>query len=263
MRTICRSILLVASLAAAGCVTKEEPVESFDSLLDTGKADAAPAWLLGSLSYGTSSGPVLYRTPPRFRGFSFEGAAGDAVVVDVRSRKGDAVAWVLDSQGNVLGSNDDASPRTLDARVEVTLAQSGTHYIVFRDYWLRRNTFTVDLSGTPVGPPPPTPVMIDEQLLVGVWEGESFADSGNPPEPVPPGTFYRFEIDSMGNRGFAFGCGTQPDATWEIDPNGYTLNVTLGGGSVNVQWVVIRLDAMKLSFVEGGDIFNYKRSSCP
>jgi hypothetical protein len=258
MHSICRSFLLVGAVLVAGCVAKEEPVESFDSLLG-GKADGGPAWLLGSLSYGSSSGPVLYRTPPRFRGFSFEGAAGDAIVVDVRSRKGDAIAWVIDGQGNVLGHNDDADPRTRDAHVEATLEQTGTHYIVFRDYWLRRNTFTVDLNGTPAGPPPPTPVQIDPALLVGVWEGEAMEDSGNPPEPVPPGYFYRFEA----NGGFAFGCGNAPDATWAIDPNGYTLNVTFGGGSTTVQWFVIRLDAMKLSFVEGGDIFHYKRSSCP
>lgn len=259
MHKLCRSILILASLAAPACVTKEEPVESFDSLVETGKADAVPAWLLGSLSYGSSSGPVLYRVPPRLRGFSFAGAAGDAVVVDVRSRKGDAVAWVIDGAGNVLGSNDDAGPSTLDAHVEVTLAQTGTHYIVFRDYWLRRATFTVDLAGTPAGPPPPTPVMIDPELIVGVWEGESFSDSGNAPEPVPPGQFYRFEADGS----IAFGCGTQPGGTWAIDANGYTLNVVLGGGSVHLEWVVIALDAMKLSFVEGGDIFNYTRSACP
>jgi hypothetical protein len=258
MHTIYRSVLLIAFVLAAGCATKEEPVESFESLVG-GKADAGPAWLIGSLTYGSSSGPVLYRPVPRFRGFSFEGTAGDAVVVDVRSRKGDAIAWVLDGEGNVLGSNDDADPRTLDAHVEVTLAQTGTHYIVFRDYWLQRQTFTVDLSGTPVGPPPPTPVMIDPALLAGVWEAESFADSGNAPEPAPPGQYYRFNADGT----FAFGCGTPADATWSIDPNGYTLNMVLGGGSVNIQWFVIALDSMKWSFVEGGDIFNYKRSACP
>ncbi len=258
MQTLCRSILLIGSLVAVGCVSKDEPVESFEGLLG-GKADAAPAWLLGSLSYGSSSGPVLYRTPPRLRGYSFQGTAGDAVVVDVRSRKGDAVAWVLDSHGNVLASNDDASPKTLDAHVEVTLEQTGTHYIVFRDYWLRRNTFTVDLAGTPAGPPPPTPVQIDPSLLVGVWEAESYEDSGNAPEPAPPGQYYRFNADGS----FAFGCGTQADSAWAIDPNGYTLNMSLGGGSVSIQWFVIKLDAMKWSFVEGGDIFNYKRSACP
>ena len=252
------SLVLASLVAATGCVTKEEPVESFDSLLDQGKADA-PAWLLGSLSYGQSSGPVPYRMPPRFRGFSFQGTAGDAVSVDVRSAKGDAVAWILDGQGNVLGSNDDASGKTLDAHVDVTLAQTGTHYIVFRDYWLRRATFTVDLSGTPAGPPPPTPVMIDPVLLAGVWEGESFSDSGGTPEPVPPGQYYRFEASGA----IAMGCGTQPSGTWAVDANGYTLNIVLGGGTVNLQWVVIGLDTMKLSFVEGGDIFNYKRSACP
>ena len=259
MHKLCSSIIVAASLAAIGCVEKEEPVESFDSLVEAGKADAAPAWLLGSLSYGQSSGPVWYRVPPRFRGFSFEGTAGDVVTIDVRSRRGDAVAWVIDSAGNVLGFNDDAAPSTLDAHVEATLAETGTHYIVFRDYWLRRNWFTVELAGTPAGPPPPTPVMIDPELLVGVWEGESFSDSGNPPEPVPPGHYYVFSADGT----IALGCGTQPGGTWSVDSNGYTINVALGGGTVSLQWVVIALDAMKLSFVEGGDIFNFKRSACP
>jgi hypothetical protein len=256
MRKLCLSVALV--LLASCVVDKPDPVETFDGLLVTSKADA-PSGYLGSLSYGMTSAPVAYKNPPRFRVFSFEGTAGDAVVVDVRSAKGDAIAWVLDADGNVVGYNDDADSRTLNAHIDTTLVATGTHYIVFRDYWLKKATFTVELQGTPAAPPPPTPVMIDPTVLVGVWEGESFSDSGGAPEPVPPGHYYRFEADGT----IAMGCGTNASGTWAIDANGYTLNITLGGGSVQLQWVVIALDAMKLSFVEGGDIFNYKRSACP
>jgi len=113
--------------------------------------------IVGSLTFGETSAPIVYTANPRFRAFKFAADAGDKVTVDVTSTNGDAVAWILNDEFEVVASNDDADETTFDAHIDVTLPalptyEDGTgrrtHYIVFRDFWLRRRTFTVALAGT-------------------------------------------------------------------------------------------------------------------
>jgi hypothetical protein len=144
----------IAALGVLGCQThKPAPTDQFST---AGKADdfSSDLQIVGTLKYGASSGASYYRDPPQYHAFRFDGAAGDAVDVWVRSPDGDAVAWVLDGGFQELAWNDDADDSTTDAHVTLTLpAGPPTHYIVFRDYYRQPAWFTVELGATSAGAP--------------------------------------------------------------------------------------------------------------
>jgi hypothetical protein len=146
MKLFACSFLLVAA-----CASKAPVDDDFASFADT-KADtfSQRMKIVGTLDYGQTGASVRYTSSPRYRAYKFAGHAGDQVDVWVRSTNGDAVAWVLDNDFAIVGSNDDADDTTLDAHVAVTLPAnpSDTHYIVFRDYDLATHYFTVSLDGT-------------------------------------------------------------------------------------------------------------------
>jgi hypothetical protein len=106
--------------------------------------------LVGSLDGTTAT--TTYTRNPRYRAYKFGGNAGEQVDITVHASGGkDAVAWLLDDSGNVVASNDDADDTTLDSRISATLPGNTnpdiiTYYIVFREYSLRRATFTVTLT---------------------------------------------------------------------------------------------------------------------
>jgi hypothetical protein len=106
--------------------------------------------IVGSLDFGTTSATVKYTSSPRYRAFKLAANGGDTVDAWVRSTKGDAVAWLLDNDFNIVASNDDADHTTLDSHIVATVpaSASATHYIVFRDYSLESHNFTVQLAGT-------------------------------------------------------------------------------------------------------------------
>jgi len=144
-RKLWMGALGLALVMAAGCAEEKEPVtDTFEHLagLDEKSDIFSTNWrLVGSLSYGQTSGNVPYANPPRYRAYKFAGAAGDEVDVWVKSTNGgDAVAWVLDDSFRVLGSNDDAEDAdTLDAHIVTTLRANTrpgivTYYVVFRNY---------------------------------------------------------------------------------------------------------------------------------
>ncbi len=90
-----------------------------------------------------------YYNPPTYRAFGFTAKGGEEITIDVKSVDGDAMGWITTSTFDVLAANDDASSRTLDAKV-VYKVPAGTaskaYRIVFRDYDLLDATFTVKLT---------------------------------------------------------------------------------------------------------------------
>jgi hypothetical protein len=144
---------LVALLLVTACAEPKAPVsDDFSDL--TGQDEKSDAFsyrmkVVGSLDYGHTSASIHYTSSPRYRAVKFGGSAGDQVDVRVHSASGDSVAWVLDNNFHILGSNDDADASTLDSHVALTLPAnpSVTHYIVFRDYDLATHNFTVTLGG--------------------------------------------------------------------------------------------------------------------
>jgi hypothetical protein len=148
------ALALAAVVAAPGCSSSgtKDVSDTFSDL--AGKDDSLSKKkieLVGSLDYGQTSDPVAYSNPPRYRAFKFGGQKGDQVDIRVRSQDGDAVAWLLDNNYNILARNDDADG-TLDSHITATLPGNSdpsiiTYLIVFRDAWLLDATFTVQLDG--------------------------------------------------------------------------------------------------------------------
>ncbi|MCU0691590.1 MAG: hypothetical protein MUF54_09325 [Polyangiaceae bacterium] len=102
----------------------------------------------------------------------------------------------------------------------------------------------------------------DAAMLVGAWEATAMSDSGNPAEPVPPGQGFFTVFRSNGT--LALGCGEgAPSGTWKLDPSASVIKVALGDGSVQLDWTLASLSQDDLAFGEGGDIFYFRRTTCP
>ncbi len=132
-------------LMAVGALTACRPAAKapvHDTFTKVGKADA-----IAPLSYGATTKSVTTRGD--YGWYKFDGHAGDEVDVTVRSPNGDAVAFVLDGNDDVVAVNDDADALTTDSHVVTTLPADGTYYIAFREYSFAPASFTVTLAGTP------------------------------------------------------------------------------------------------------------------
>lgn len=155
------SFCAIAGFASlTGCVadvadpTKAPLAETFASNVEAGKEDTlyARMTIVGSLEYGDTSRTVRYSKTPRYRAFKFEGNPGDEVDIWVRGPRGDAVAFLLDNEKQILAQNDDADATTLNAHITATLTANAdtdvhTYYIALRDYYYESRHFTVTLEG--------------------------------------------------------------------------------------------------------------------
>lgn len=150
----------VMALGGVGCAaelgTKAPLADDFSALQSAdGKEDTLRArmTIVGSLEYGDTSATVRYNSTPRYRAFKFAGNAGDNVDIWVRGTRGDAVAFLLDDNRNIIASNDDAAEGgTLNAHITASLTANAnpdihTYYIAFRDYYFTSRNFTVELQG--------------------------------------------------------------------------------------------------------------------
>ena len=117
-----------------------------DTFTKVGQADAIAA----ALGYGTTSKVV--KTRGDYGWFRFDGHAGDEIDLTVKSPNGDAVAFVLDSNDDVVAVNDDADAFTSDAHLTTALLADGTYYIAFREYSFAPATFTVAIERTAAPP---------------------------------------------------------------------------------------------------------------
>jgi hypothetical protein len=155
---------IVVGLAVAGCssspeVTPEkDDVETYESELRL----ATPRYL-GQIANGETK-TSFYANPPRYRAYGFTAKGGQEITVDVKSLQGDGMGWITTSVFDVLAANDDASPRTLDAKV-VYKVPAGTpsraYRIVFRDYDLLEASFSVKLT-------------IDSAAIVCNYNGQTY-----------------------------------------------------------------------------------------
>jgi hypothetical protein len=108
--------------------------------------------LLGTLEDSTTSAAVKYSSNPKFLGYQFLGTEGDDVSIWVRSKDGDAIAWLLDSKYNVIVKNDDEGMNNSDAYIHtlLTKTENNIYYIVFRELDQERASFTVTLQGATI-----------------------------------------------------------------------------------------------------------------
>src|SRR5260370_10768430 len=110
-----RQLTALAALALiTGChPAAKAPVHDTFTRLSNGKADNGS---ISSLGYGKTSSPVTVRATT-YGWFQFTGNIGDDVSIWVRSQNGDAVAFLLDANDDVIAANDDADRTTSDAHV--------------------------------------------------------------------------------------------------------------------------------------------------
>jgi hypothetical protein len=91
------------------------------------------------LGYGESSGGRLTAEDPRLESgeyrdaYAFEGAAGDAIVIELESRAFDPYLILIPPQGEQI-DNDDAPGRPNASRIELTLRASGRYRILATSY---------------------------------------------------------------------------------------------------------------------------------
>ncbi len=137
-----------AVVALAGC---SQPTDEDNATkLSTAESELklSGARYMGRINAGETK-TVLYDPPPSFRALGFDAKPGDEITVTVTSLHGDAMGWITDSNYQVLASNDDASPYTLDSRVTYTVPKSTTrraYRIVFRDYDMLDASFNISLA---------------------------------------------------------------------------------------------------------------------
>jgi hypothetical protein len=133
--------MLIAAMALAACrPAVKAPVH--DTFTKVGQADA-----IAPLAYGATSKVV--KTRGDYGWFKLTGHAGDEIEVTVRSPDGDAVAFVLDGNDDVVAVNDDTDAMNSDSHLTLTLPLGGTYYIAFREYSFAPARFTVKLDGVP------------------------------------------------------------------------------------------------------------------
>ncbi|AKU95401.1 hypothetical protein AKJ09_02065 [Labilithrix luteola] len=115
---------------------------------------------LGPISDGETRTAYYSKSSGSYRSYGFEAKGGDEISVDVTSEDGDSMGWITSTSNTVYAANDDASPKTLDAKVvyKVPAGSASRQYrIVFRDYDRLAATFNVTLHVTSSTPePPPT-----------------------------------------------------------------------------------------------------------
>lgn len=85
----------------------------------------------GSLGPGSS---VLEADGSFYQEHTFEGTAGQRVTISLESRDFDPYLILIGPDGQVIEENDDASPTNLNARLTVTLPQTGTYRVYANTY---------------------------------------------------------------------------------------------------------------------------------
>jgi hypothetical protein len=164
MRTIFTS--LVVLLTAGGVACGARPSESVgESSTENALRALASNEILGSIGYGETRSPIAYTATPRYRAYTFSGAAGDAITIDVRSLSvgGDPAVWLLAADNSNLAA-------VHGGHIAATLPQTASYTIALRDFNLEDATFSVSLAGPPSDPDPDP-------------NGEGDLDAGSPPPP--------------------------------------------------------------------------------
>jgi hypothetical protein len=159
-----RILWFVALAALVGCSQASPADDGVDATESDLKLKGTG--YLGPINDGdTLTSP--YSDPPEYRAYGFKASGGDSVTANVKSKDGDAMAWITDASYNVLVANDDASSSTTNAKVTYKVpssVSSKSYRIVFRDYDHADATFQVSLdiksgsgssSGSSSGGPPP------------------------------------------------------------------------------------------------------------
>lgn len=78
--------------------------------------------------------PVLEEDNSLYQDYSFQGTSGQTVTITMESNEFDTYLILMDSGGQVIGQNDDATPNSTNSMITVTLPRSGTYRVIANAY---------------------------------------------------------------------------------------------------------------------------------
>lgn len=78
--------------------------------------------------------PVLQEDNSLYQDYSFQGTRGQTVTITMESNEFDTYLILMDSDGQVIEQNDDATPNSTNSQITVTLPQSGTYRVIANAY---------------------------------------------------------------------------------------------------------------------------------
>lgn len=119
-----------------------------------GSARAYPRLQTGgtSIAYGdTVTGNLTAATAAEGDRYTFEGSAGDTVIITLESDAFDTILDLLDSAGTQIATNDDAQGRT-NSLIAFTLPTTGTYTIVARNFGSGIGAYTLTLQQAELQP---------------------------------------------------------------------------------------------------------------
>ena len=145
-----RKLAFVCCALLAACGGKEPADDTFTDLAGFDeKSDqfTGKMTIVGSMGYGETQGPFWHKAG-KWSALKFLGSKGDQITVDVSSKNGDTVAWIVDKSSEILAYNDDWKGST-NSHIELTLKDGAntTFFIVVREYKRRAMKFSVTLNG--------------------------------------------------------------------------------------------------------------------
>lgn len=117
----------------------------------------APSWKVASAQ--TDTNPILQEQGVLEEGdtvlaedgslydiYTFEGRSAQSVTITVESSDFDPYLLLADSEGNVLGENDDLSEENTNSSLEVTLPRDGTYNVIVNGYEAKdRGNYTLTI----------------------------------------------------------------------------------------------------------------------
>ncbi len=120
--------------------TKEETNNSTEnsalSSLPTSNLSQDPSLLLEKIHQGKleEGDTIIPNDGSFYDSYPLQGNAGDSFVISVESQEFDTFLAVMDTEGNILGQNDDISEDNSNSRLEIILPSNGVYSVIVNAY---------------------------------------------------------------------------------------------------------------------------------
>lgn len=120
--------------------TKEETNNSNENSsltsLPTSNVSRDPSLLLEKIHQGKleEGDTTIPNDGSFYDSYPLQGNAGDSFVISVESQEFDTFLAVMDTEGNILGQNDDISEGNSNSRLEITLPSNGVYSVIVNAY---------------------------------------------------------------------------------------------------------------------------------
>jgi len=139
-----RNSRLAATLPTNGIYTilanTFEPGESGRYRVRVATSNAAPPstptarTLLQEQGQLDVNSPVLQEDNSLYQDYSFQGTSGQSVTITMESNEFDTYLILMDSEGQVIEQNDDATPNSTNSAITVRLPRTGSYRVIANAY---------------------------------------------------------------------------------------------------------------------------------